>query len=124
MSKLKSIKSLDKLSDLNYLNMMMSGKKHLIYEMLELFLKNFPLELQSINHAILKKDYLIIKRSAHTMQSSVAIVGISTLSTILREIEELASIAGIEKIKVLKRELNSICRQALEELENDKYNYA
>jgi HPt (histidine-containing phosphotransfer) domain-containing protein len=124
MSKLKSIKSLDKLSDLNYLNMMMSGKKHLIYEMLELFLKNFPLELQSINHAILKKDYLIIKRSAHTMQSSVAIVGISTLSTILREIEELASIAGIEKIKVLKRELNAICRQALEELENDKYNYA
>ena len=123
MSKLKSIKSLGKLSDLNYLNMMMSGKKHLVYEMLEVFLKDFPLELKTMNQAILKKNYVVIKDLAHTMQTSVSIVGIFTLAPVLREIEELTMNAGIEKIQILKSKLNTICRKAIKELEKEKYNY-
>lgn len=119
----KDLEIKSELSDLSYLSRIMNGKKHLIYGMLDFFLKNFPMEIQSINLAITAKDYTKIESIAHTMQSSVSIVGISTLTPILKEIEELAINQVIDKIKVLKRKLNLIANQSIKELENKKPNF-
>lgn len=111
--------------DLTYLIEMMDGKKPLIKTIMDAFLKQIPEELDCINEAIKKTDYTIIKNFAHTMKSSVSIMGITILTPVLQAMEHLGGTGeGIEKIKELNQELNSICKRALEEIEKEKYNYA
>lgn len=115
--------------NLTYLTEMMSGKKTLIKAIMDVFLKQIPEELQSINDAITKKDYKTIKNFAHTMKSSVSIMSVSLLAPILKEMEELADEVSTsevnrdEKIIQLNQQLNLICRQAMEEIEKGKLNY-
>ena len=114
----------EKVSDLKYLTEMMGGKKHLIRGILDLFLTQVPEELNSINDAISKTDYAIIKNFSHTMKSSVSMLGISILAPILQEMENLgANATDIEKIKVLNKEVNLICKRAFEEVEREKLNF-
>jgi HPt (histidine-containing phosphotransfer) domain-containing protein len=117
-------KNNEKLSNLSYLTEMMGGKKHLVRGIIDLFLTQVPEELQAINDAIIKTDYVIIKNFAHTMKSSVSMLGISVLAPILLEMENLGVAAtDIEKIKLLNKEINLICKRAFEELEREKLNY-
>jgi HPt (histidine-containing phosphotransfer) domain-containing protein len=111
--------------NLQYLIDMMGNKKPLINGIMNSFLEQIPEELKSIEDAIEKTDYAIIKSFAHTMKSSVSIMGISILTPILQEMENLSKVAtGIEKIKELNLQLNSICKQAIKEIETEKINYA
>ena len=113
-----------KVSNLDYLNEMMGGKKHLVKGIIDVFLVQVPEELQTINDAIVKADYAIIKSFAHTMRSSVSMLGISILAPVLLEMENLGATAtGIEKIKELNQKLNEISKQAIEEIEIAKLNY-
>ena len=114
----------EKVCDLNYLTEMMGGKKSLIKEIMDVFLKQIPEELQSINDAITKTDYATIKKFAHTMKSSVSIMSVSILTPVLQEMEDLGARAiDIEQIKQLNQKLNLICKQALEEIEREKLNF-
>jgi len=74
--------------NLNYLSGLMGGKEHLIKKIMDTFLIQVKEELDSINDAILKKDYITIKNLAYTMKSSVSIMGISALIPILQEMED------------------------------------
>ncbi len=110
--------------DLSYLSETMAGKKHLMKEIMDVFLKQVPEELENINEAIAKTDYETIKSFSHTMKSSVSIMGISVLEPILREMEDLgAQRTSIEKIQKLNTNLNTICKQAIGEIEKEKLNY-
>lgn len=114
----------EKMCNLSYLSEMMAGKKDLIKGMMDAFLKQVPEELQSINDAITKTDYATIKNFAHTMKSSVSIMGIAVLIPVLKGMEDLGAMAeDIEKIKELNQKLNLICGQAIEEIEKEKHNY-
>lgn len=105
----------------NYLSEMVNGKKNLITEIMDTFLKQIPQELQSINDAILKKDYPLIKSLAHKMKSSVSIMGISSLTPVLQEMMDLGEKASdIEKIEKLNQKLNLICKKAIKEIEKEK----
>ena len=87
-------------------------------------IKQIPEELNSINIAISKNDYPVIKSFAHTMKSSVSIMGISVLIPILVEMQNLgAEETNIERIKELNETLKFICRQAIDEIELEKRNY-
>lgn len=114
--------------DLKYLTETMGGNKKLIKEIMDVFLKQVPQDLSGLNGAVSKLDYLNIKSFAHTLKSSVSIMGISVLAPILYEMEELAKGAASpdryrdEKIKKLNNQLNSICKQAIEEIEKEKHN--
>ncbi len=111
--------------DLNYLNEMMGGKKLLIREIMDAFLEQIQEELKSIKDAIERTDFLIIKKFSHTMRSSVSIMGISVLTPILQEMENLGTAGvNIEKIKELNGQLVLICKQAVREIENEKLNCA
>jgi HPt (histidine-containing phosphotransfer) domain-containing protein len=114
----------EKVCDLRYLTEMMGSKKALIKGIMDAFLKQIPEELQSINEAIAKTNYMIIKSFAHTMKSSVSIMGISILKPILQEMEDLGAKANsMEKIKELNLELDLICKQAMGEIEKEIINY-
>jgi HPt (histidine-containing phosphotransfer) domain-containing protein len=124
MKKDEDIKDIEKVCNLSYIAETMGGKKHLIKEILGAFLIQVPEELNCINEAISKTDYATIKRIAHKMRSSISIMGISELETILVEIESYGKEArGIEEVKELNSRLNSICRKAFEEIENEIQNY-
>ena len=111
--------------NLKYLTEMMGGKNNLIKGIIDAFLLQVPDELLSINAAIEKTDYPTIKSLAHTMKSSVSIMGISLLIPILQEMESLGTAAtNIGRIKELSIELNIICHQAFKEVEIEKNNYA
>lgn len=119
-----SPKAGENVCDLKNLYTMMGGKKHLIIGLMNTFLSQIREELQRINDAINKKDYPTIKKMAHTIKSSVSIMGISVLVPVLREMEYSGAIAAsIEKIKEQNVTLNLICNQAIEEIEKEKLNY-
>lgn len=125
-------KSNENVCDLKYLNEIMSGKKHLIKELIDASLVQISEELKYINDAIIKTDFASVKKIAHSMKSSVSIMGIYSLNPILQEMEDLGTKAedgstpiyiSIEKMKLLFIQINSICTQAIEELEKVKLNY-
>ena len=110
--------------DFRYLTDMMGAKNNLILGIMDAFLQQVPDELQRLNNAVTAINYPIIKSLAHTMKSSVSIMGITLLSPILKEMEELGTNAhNIERINVLNRQLNLICGQAIHEIETKKHNY-
>lgn len=117
-------KSTENVCNLKYLSETMGGKKKSIKEVIDTFVEQIPQQLLSINSAITKTNYSVIKRFAHLMRSSVSIMGISKLVPILQEMETLGTKAtGIEKIKELYQQLDAICKHALEELEKAKADY-
>ena len=106
-----------------YLFDTVNGKKNLMIVIMNIFLSQVSEELKSINKAVSDSDYPVIKKYAHTMMSSVSIMGISILGPILQEMETLGkSEVGIKRINELNQKLNLICIQALKEVEREKQN--
>ena len=106
-----------------YLSDMVNGKKHLMIGIMDTFISQVSDELRSINNAISDSEYPVIMKYAHTMMSSVSIMGISTLEPVLQEMETLGkSGVGIEKINELNQKLNLICNKAFKEIEREKLN--
>ena len=110
--------------DLRYLTEMMGSKNNLIRGIMDAFLEQVPDELSRLNSAVIAINYPIIKNLAHTMKSSVSIMGITLLTPILKEMEDLGTNANnIERINELNLQLNLICTQAINEIESKKNNY-
>ena len=115
---------LENICNLNYLTETMGGKKNLINEIMEVFLIQIPEELSCINEAIKQNDFAGIKKFAHTMKSSVSIMGITALTPVLQEMEDLGTKEqNIERIVTLNEKLNLFCNQAIEEINTEKVNY-
>lgn len=110
--------------DFRYLNEIVNGKTNLISEIMDVFLKQIREDLECINNAMKTADYKTIRSYAHTMKSSVFIMGMSVLETVLDEMEVLGEAeTGIDKIKQLNVRLNQICHKAIIEVETEKLNY-
>ncbi len=127
MEKNESENNSSPVCNLNYLSELMGGKTHLIKKIMDTFLIQVPEELKSINRATTIVDYSTIKNLAHTMKSSVSIMGISVLQPILQEMEDLGTKETgsdsyrIEKIIALNTQLNLICNQAFKEIKNHSF---
>lgn len=114
-----------KVCDLRYLSDMMGGKNNLINGVIDTFIKQIPEELKAISDAIEKNNFPVIKSFAHTMKSSVSIMGITVLTPILIEMQTLGEKGiNIERIKELNQTLQSIGNIAIEEIKKEKINYA
>jgi len=104
--------------DFKYLTELMGGKKKLITEIMDAFVVQIQEELTLITEAINIKDYLTIRKIAHSMKSSVSIMGISLLTPILKELETQGVQAiDIETIDRLNVKLVLICNAAIVEIE-------
>ncbi len=117
-------RSAKKVINLEYLTNIMSGKKELIRETIEIFIKQANEDLPIINEAIAKDDYLTVKRFAHRMKSTITMMGINSLSPVLEEMEILGTEKNnMKRIKELNEKLNSTYFQALEEIKIEKLKY-
>ncbi|MBU0486346.1 MAG: Hpt domain-containing protein [Bacteroidetes bacterium] len=106
-----------------YLHEIVNGNLNLIGGIMDAFLKQVPEDLTTINEAIILEDYSTIRSYAHTMKSSASIMGISALAPILDELVMLSEKAvDIDKITSLNFQLNSILKQAIEEVKTEKLN--
>lgn len=115
----------NKVCDLRYLSDMMGGKNNLITGVIDTFIKQIPEELNTISNAIENNNFPVIKSFAHTMKSSVSIMGITVLTPILIEMQTLGEKGiNIERIKELNQTLQSIGNIAIEEIKKEKINYA
>ena len=115
----------ESICNFKYLVGIMGDKKPLIKGIMDAFLIQIPGELSGITNGIAKMNYATVKNFAHTMKSSVSIMGITILSPILNEMESLGTAQiNMERIKELNLELNSLCVQAVKEIETEKYKYA
>ncbi len=120
----KEESSVKKICDFRYLTEMMGGKKPLIAGIMNTFLTQIPEEINGINDGIARTNYPAIMNFSHNMRSTVSIMGIAVLKPILQEMENLAKEAmNMDKIKELNQKVNSLCTQAIEEIEKEKFNY-
>lgn len=116
--------SVKKVINLDYLTDIMNGKKELIRETIDIFVKQASEDLPIINAAIDQSDYLTVKRFAHRMKSTITMMGINSLTPVLDEMETLGKEQNnMDRIKVLNRKLNSTYSQALEEIKIEKLKY-
>ena len=120
----KSEKEIQNVCDFKFLTEIMRNRKDLITKILNTFLSQTPKDLSNINNAVAETNYLSINNISHGMKSSIFVLGISILVPILQEMEDLGLAAiNIEKINELNQKLNSICEQAMAEVEKEKLSY-
>ena len=113
-----------KIINLDFLVESMGGNHEVISDIIDMFIKQVPVDLIILNEAVDKSDFLTIKQFSHRMKSTVSVMGISVIEKILREMEDLgASESGIEEIKSLALQLNRIFQTAVAEAELEKLNY-
>lgn len=109
--------------DFKYLANIVNNKYHLKLEIINVFLRQVPEDIEFINQAIRNEDYGAIERYSHTMISSMLIMGISVLEPTLVEMEELGkSSADMKKIVSLYQQLELICHKAFIEIEKERLN--
>ncbi|HLG02114.1 MAG TPA: PAS domain S-box protein, partial [Bacteroidia bacterium] len=113
-----------KIVNLAFLVKSMKGRKDLIRDTMDIFMKQMPEELVVINNAVGQADYSTLHKIAHRMRSTVSIMGISEMEKILGEMEKLSEAQkDPERIRVLHDELNQLSKQALHEIKIEKLNF-
>ncbi len=116
--------SVKKVVNLDYLVDIMNGKKELILETIDIFIKQAAEDLPIITTAIEKSDYPTVKRFAHRMKSTITMMGIQSLASVLSEMEMLGKEQmNLERIRILNEKLNATYSQALEEIKIEKLKY-
>jgi CheY-like chemotaxis protein len=114
----------EKITDLSMLIELMRGKKNVISETLEMFLKQVEDDLPVLDAAVEKEDFVTIKGYAHRLKSSVAMLGIHSLEQILNEMEALGKVSlNIEKVKQLNKRLKILFDQAVNEVKDQLAEY-
>lgn len=114
----------EKLVDLTSLEKNMRGNKKVILETLEIFLEHLPENIDGIAEGVAQKNFAMIRRNAHTMKSSVSILGINKIQEMLEEMEQLAgSESGMERIIELKNSLTFLSDLSVKEIEQLKEHY-
>lgn len=124
MKNIEPNNDIETVCNLEYLSGLMGGKKHLVKKIMDTFLVQVREELESINKAILLSDNIAIINMAHTMKSTVSIMGISILLPVLQEMEDLGTDTTCsdsyrdEQLRALNLKLNTVCKKAFVEIEN------
>lgn len=110
--------------DLNLLNVSFGGKKNLVLEIIEVFLKQAATDISRLNESVAKSDYPRIKAISHGMRSSFSMMGAVYVAPLLEEIENLGeSENDIDKINTLNESLNIKYHQVIEALNIEKLDY-
>ncbi len=79
------------ISDLNYLKTMSGGDAKFISEMIDLFREQVGEYSEQMPELLRNKDYNNLAKLAHKAKSSVAVMGMSQVADLLKELEVLAN---------------------------------
>ena len=106
------------IADLNYLKTMSGGDSKFIREMIDLFREQVD-EYKQIMPVLLQNEkYAELGKIAHKAKSSVAVMGMSEVAELLKELEILAQDGKeVEKYDAMVHEFLEQSQLALDELE-------
>lgn len=107
------------LIDLSFLKQQTRGNESFIMEMAELYKKEAPANVELLRVAIANKNFDTVYKTAHLIRNMIGFFGLQTLIGMeLLEIENSARAQGnIDEIGTLFIKVETICQQALSELE-------
>jgi signal transduction histidine kinase/CheY-like chemotaxis protein/HPt (histidine-containing phosphotransfer) domain-containing protein len=80
--------SKSKLYNLDNLHEMSRGDKNFVSNMIQLFIKNIPISIRTIESAIIKKDITTINKIAHKIKPSLLNLGISSIYEDVKTLEK------------------------------------
>jgi HPt (histidine-containing phosphotransfer) domain-containing protein len=106
------------ITDLNYLKTMSGGDSVFIREMIKLFREQIDEYRVQMPELLRNKDYSSLSKMAHKAKSSVAVMGMSKVAELLKELEILAHDGKeVERYDSMVGEFLSQSQLAIEELE-------
>ncbi|NQY68418.1 MAG: Hpt domain-containing protein [Flavobacteriales bacterium] len=104
--------------DLKYLKEVGNGDMAFVQDIIETFVKVTPDHVDTLITGYEKKDWLEVKRIAHTMKPNVEFMGILSLKSVFVEIDRLQPAElEIYLIKDIMVNLEEVLKQSLVELE-------
>jgi HPt (histidine-containing phosphotransfer) domain-containing protein len=105
------------ITDLNYLKNMSGGDAKFISEMIDLFREQVDEYSELMPELLESKDYTNLSKLAHKAKSSVAVMGMTQVSDLLKDLEILAKEGNeIDRYQGMVSEFLDKSRLALEEL--------
>jgi PAS domain S-box-containing protein len=114
-----------KVINLNFLIESIGNNNQVILETIDIFLAQVPEDLGALNEGVKQKDYVAIKGYAHKMKSTASLIGMKEVEPILAEMETLgAEKKGIDQLEILNDRLNELCKQAIEEMKEERLKYS
>ena len=107
----------EKLYNLNQLKEIAAGSDEFVEKMVNMFLEMTPELLNRIGSGLQLQDWDKVKAAAHKMKPSLDMMGIDSLHTVVRSIEEKAkSQQDLEAIPELYFKLEEILQDVFEQL--------
>ena len=109
--------STGKVCNMGYLMGATRGNKLIINNIVTVFFKETRKELSTLDDAIKKINYPVIRDISHKIKSAFSILGIAVLEPVFTEMEQLSSnTSPIDRIEQLNRRVNSVFKQARAEM--------
>jgi HPt (histidine-containing phosphotransfer) domain-containing protein len=107
----------DKLYNLDQLREIASGNEDFVHKMINMFLDVTPELLNRISAGLQIQDWEEVKSAAHKMKPSLDMMGINSVHTTIRAIEERAkNQTNLEEIPDLYFKLEEILQSVFEQL--------
>ena len=107
----------EKVCNMGYLTGATRGNKKMMHNILTVFFKETGKELINLKDAIANTNYAVISDISHKIKSAFAILGISVLEPVFKEMEYLSNhTSGIVKIALLNRRVNIVFEKAKSEM--------
>ena len=106
--------------DMTYLNMITKSNSKLKIEMINLYLKQTPLLINSLSKSYNEKDFDTLKSSIHKLLPSFSIVGID--DKYLELAKKIENNINSSQLKNWIKKLENACNQAIEELKTELKN--
>ena len=104
---------------LDYLHQLSGNDKEFEKEILKQFIQQAPDELEQLEQSINTNDFDSVRRTAHSLKSTVGYVGLSEeLHPLLEQIEKDAVVQNNEHFKTNYTQVKIKCDQALAEVKS------
>jgi HPt (histidine-containing phosphotransfer) domain-containing protein len=109
----------EKVTDREFLERFTAGKPDKMQKYINMFLENAPKLLESMENALIAKDYPAIKIAAHSLKPQLSYMGVKEEVSCIFMIEQSAgSSAHYDALPDRILHLRRVCLKAFEELKN------
>jgi len=105
------------LTDLSYLQEISGGSVELMKEMIEIFINETPIMLETLEKSVKEKDWKTFREIAHKIKPSITYAGITSAEALIEKIHaDARDQKNLEEIPKILPEFAAICRAAVNEL--------
>ena len=102
---------------MDYLDEISEGNQDLACDLIEMFIKQVPIFTEQLDDLYKNGDFILLSKLAHKIKSSVAMMGISELTTDMKTLEFIAKEGKeVEKYPIFISKFKTISNEAINEL--------